>query len=246
MAKLGVAAAWGVEADEATEIGKEKAAKARARGSRARAAKASERGAADGTFPTSGRDAASRAAVAALLRPPSGPLRVQVFAATQLVGVFHSAPGPAAGSSDPSGGARARRDGGDASGSARGRARARARFRRRGDRRRREREGRDVAFVFDVCGGGVARVGPTHASRLAAVRWTPWAGARAQSLQDAAALVALKDVVPHLLRAEGIEVEEEETEDGGREEKSKGRDGEGGGDGRAGGGGARAVAGSGG
>ena len=105
MAKLGVAAAWGVEADEATEIGKEKAAKARARGSRARAAKASERGAADGTFPTSGRDAASRAAVAALLRPPSGPLRVQVFAATQLVGVFHSAPGPAAGSSDPSGGA---------------------------------------------------------------------------------------------------------------------------------------------
>ena len=59
----------------------------------------------------------------------------------------------------------------------------------------------------------LARVGPTHASRLAAVRWTPWAGARAQSLQDAAALIALKDVVPHLLRAEGIEVEEEETEE---------------------------------
>ena len=223
MAKLGVAAAWGVEADEATEIGKEKAAKVRARGSRARAAKASERGAADGTFPTSGRDAASRAAVAALLRPPSGPLRAQVFAATQLVGVFHSAPGPAAGSSDPSGGARALA------------AMAAMRLDPRAGA---------LAPALDFAGAAIvaaasakdetwlsfvtsaaaalARVGPTHASRLAAVRWTPWAGARAQSLQDAAALIALKDVVPHLLRAEGIEVEEEETATAGGKRNRKG------------------------
>ena len=223
MAKLGVAAAWGVEADEATEIGKEKAAKARARGSRARAAKASERGAADGTFPTSGRDAASRAAVAALLRPPSGPLRVQVFAATQLVGVFHSAPGPAAGSSDPSGGARALA------------AMAAMRLDPRAGALAPALDFAGAAIVaaasakdetwlsfLTSAAAALARVGPTHASRLAAVRWTPWAGARAQSLQDAAALVALKDVVPHLLRAEGIEVEEEETATAGGKRNRKG------------------------
>ena len=221
MAKLGVAAAWGAETDEATETGKKKAAKSTARGSRARAAKAAsasepasdfERGAADPrTFPTSGRDAASRAAVAALLRPPPGALRAHVFAATQLVGVFHSARVAAPGSSDPSGDARALA------------AVAAMRLDPRAGALAPSLDFAGAAIVaaasandetwaaFSAAAAtALARVGPTHASRLAAVRWTPWAGARAQRLQDDAALIALRDLVPHILRAEGIEVEDEE------------------------------------
>ena len=105
MAKLGVAAAWGVEADEATEIGKEKAAKSagagesRASGQSFRA----RRGGRDVSHIRARRGVASGGggAPSSALRPS---LPAQVFAATQLVGVFHSAPGPAAGSSDPSGG----------------------------------------------------------------------------------------------------------------------------------------------
>ena len=186
MAKLGVAAAWGVEADEATEIGKEKAARARARGSRARRPKLPSAGARDGTFPTSGRDAASRAAVAALLRPPSGPLRAQVFAATQLVGVFHSAPGPRV------------------LGSVRGARALAAMAAMRLDPR-----AGALAPALDFAGAAIVAAAsakdetwlsfltsrrrrwrasdPRTRPRLAAVRWTPWAG-RAQSLQDAAAL----------------------------------------------------------
>jgi hypothetical protein len=214
MAKLGVAAAWGAETDEATETGKKKAAKSTskatstARGSRARAAKAA---AADGTFPTSGRDAASRAAVAALLRPPTGPLRPHVFAATQLVGVFHSARVAVPGSSDPSGDARALA------------AVAAMRLDPRAGALAPSLDFAGAAIVaaasandetwaafLAAAATALARVGPTHASRLAAVRWTPWAGARAQRLQDDAALIALRDLVPHILRAEGIEVEDEE------------------------------------
>lgn len=220
MAKLGVAAAWGAETDEATETGKKKAATSTARGSRARAAKTAaasepasdpERGAADGTFPTSGRDAASRAAVAALLRPPPGSLRAHVFAATQLVGVFHSARVAAPGSSDPSSDARALA------------AVAAMRLDPRAGALAPSLDFAGAAIVaaasandetwaaFSAAAAtALARVGPTHASRLAAVRWTPWAGARAQRLQDDAALIALRDLVPHILRAEGIEVEDEE------------------------------------
>ena len=47
----------------------------------------------------------------------------------------------------------------------------------------------------------VARVGRTHASRLAAVRWLPFASERGQRVQDRAALAALEDLAPRIVNA---------------------------------------------
>ena len=78
-----------------------------------------------------------------------------------------------------------------------------------------------MAAFLTAAAAALARVGPTHASRLAAVRWTPWAGARAQRLQDAAALIALKMSCRTFSARRGSRWRRR-SGDGGREEKRKG------------------------
>jgi hypothetical protein len=66
----------------------------------------------------------------------------------------------------------------------------------------------------------VARVGRTHASRLAAVRWLPFASERGQRVQDRAALAALEDLAPRIVNA----IEEDrsgEEEEGDKEEEGE-------------------------
>ena len=46
----------------------------------------------------------------------------------------------------------------------------------------------------------LARVGPTHAARLAAIRWIPWSTRKEQEVQDLAALVAIEHIVPLILQ----------------------------------------------
>ena len=45
----------------------------------------------------------------------------------------------------------------------------------------------------------LARVGPTHAARLAAIRWLPWSTRKEQEVQDLAAIVAIESLVPLVL-----------------------------------------------
>lgn len=60
-----------------------------------------------------------------------------------------------------------------------------------------------------VAASKLARVGPTHAARLAAVRWLPWSTRKEQEVQDLAALVALESLVPLVL--ERLERERDEA-----------------------------------
>ena len=46
----------------------------------------------------------------------------------------------------------------------------------------------------------LAKVGPTHAARLAAIRWIPWSNRKEQEVQDLAALVAIEHIVPLILQ----------------------------------------------
>ena len=45
----------------------------------------------------------------------------------------------------------------------------------------------------------LARVGPTHAAHLAAIRWLPWSTRKEQEVQDLAAIVAIESLVPLVL-----------------------------------------------
>lgn len=46
----------------------------------------------------------------------------------------------------------------------------------------------------------LAKVGPTHVARLAAIRWIPWSNRKEQEVQDLAALVAIEHIVPLILQ----------------------------------------------
>ena len=67
------------------------------------------------------------------------------------------------------------------------------RRRRLGLRRRR------VARVPVGRGVEAREVGPTHAARLAAIRWLPWSTRKEQEVQDLAAIVAIESLVPLVL-----------------------------------------------
>jgi hypothetical protein len=192
----------------------------------AKAAAAASENSGRAAFPLSGRGVEDQREVVALTTPAPGALRPQIFAVVQLTTAWCDvAPDdggcatdadaasdllavlaslhrdPRAGAcyaaidaastalvSAFSGGVRA----GDSLclGSAKARARENARATR----------WREFA---DAAAPKLARTGPTHASRLAAIRWLPWRTRREQELQDVAALRALEDVVPHVLREAG-------------------------------------------
>ena len=54
----------------------------------------------------------------------------------------------------------------------------------------------DWRVFRDAAAAKLARVGPTHTARLAAIQWVPWGTRREQEVQDLAALVAIRELVP--------------------------------------------------
>ena len=168
----------------------------------------------EGSFPMSGRSAADTRDAAALMRPPPGALKPQVFAAAQLLAAWCARDGdggrPARLSiaSDPADAASllaalaALRLDPRAAALAHVADDAAAALLAAASRTADE----ETWAAFErAAARAVARVGATHASRLAATRWVPWSSAREQRVQDAAALVALTDIqavlAPHVKRA---------------------------------------------
>ena len=168
----------------------------------------------EGSFPMSGRSAADTRDAAALMRPPPGALKPQVFAAAQLLAAWCARDGdggrPARLSiaSDPADAASllaalaALRLDPRAAALAHVADDAAAALLAAASRTADE----ETWAAFErAAARAVARVGATHASRLAATRWVPWTSAREQRVQDAAALVALTDIqavlAPHVKRA---------------------------------------------
>ena len=168
----------------------------------------------EGSFPMSGRSAADTRDAAALVRPPPGALKPQVFAAAQLLAAWCARDGdggrPARLSiaSDPADAASllaalaALRLDPRAAALAHVADDAAAALLAAASRTADE----ETWAAFErAAARAVARVGATHASRLAATRWVPWSSAREQRVQDAAALVALTDIqavlAPHVKRA---------------------------------------------
>ena len=153
-------------------------------------------------LPLSGRSEADKSAAAALVRPPPGPLKPQVFAAVQLLAAWCARDGDGGRSglgivSDPSDTASllaalaALRLDPRAAALAHVADTAAAALLAAASRGADE-----VAWsaFARAAARAVARVGATHASRLSAVRWVPWSSPREQRVQDAAALVALTDI----------------------------------------------------
>ena len=180
----------------------------------------------DGAFALSGRSAQDRADAEALVRPPPGPLIPQVFAAVQLLAMWCERDGDGDQSSivdDPNAAASLLAALGalrldpraaavahvvDAAASALLAAASRA-----AENGRESPATRDTRWrLFESAAAhALARVGPTHASRLSAVRWTPWNSPRKQRIQDLASTVALEDI-QDILDILGKRVREKQTE----------------------------------
>jgi len=168
----------------------------------------------EGSFPMSGRSAADTRDAAALVRPPPGALKPQVFAAAQLLAAWCARDG------DGGKGARLSIASDPADAASLLAALAALRLDPRAAALAHVADDAATALLaaasrtadeetwaaFErAAARAVARVGATHASRLAATRWVPWSSVREQRVQDAAALVALTDIqdvlAPHVKRA---------------------------------------------
>jgi len=165
-----------------------------------------------GSFALSGRSATDKVDASALMRPPPGPLKPQVFAAVQLLTMWceRDGDGDPVGSvvDDPNATAsllaalgalrldpRAAALAHVADAAASALLAAASRFA----------DEKQWRLFASAAADALARVGPTHASRLSAVRWLPWNSLREQRVQDLASVVALKDIqqilMPLLARA---------------------------------------------
>jgi len=168
----------------------------------------------EGSFPMSGRSAADTRDAAALMRPPPGALKPQLLAAAQLLAAWCARDG------DGGKGARLSIASDPADAASLLAALAALRLDPRAAALAHVADDAAAALLaaasrtadeetwaaFErAAARAVARVGATHASRLAATRWVPWSSAREQRVQDAAALVALTDIqdvlAPHVKRA---------------------------------------------
>ena len=168
----------------------------------------------EGSFPMSGRSAADTRDAAALMRPPPGALKPQLLAAAQLLAAWCARDGDGGKgarlsiASDPADAASllaalaALRLDPRAAALAHVADDAAAALLAAASRTADE---KTWAAFERAAARAVARVGATHASRLAATRWVPWSSVREQRVQDAAALVALTDIqdvlAPHVKRA---------------------------------------------
>ena len=168
----------------------------------------------EGSFPMSGRSAADTRDAAALMRPPPGALKPQLLAAAQLLAAWCARDG------DGGKGARLSIASDPADAASLLAALAALRLDPRAAALAHVADDAAAALLaaasrtadektwaaFELAAArAVARVGATHASRLAATRWVPWSSVREQRVQDAAALVALTDIqdvlAPHVKRA---------------------------------------------
>ena len=168
----------------------------------------------EGSFPMSGRSAADTRDAAALMRPPPGALKPQLLAAAQLLAAWCARDG------DGGKGARLSIASDPADAASLLAALAALRLDPRAAALAHVADDAAAALLaaasrtadeetwaaFErAAARAVARVGATHASRLAATRWVPWSSVREQRVQDAAALVALTDIqdvlAPHVKRA---------------------------------------------
>jgi hypothetical protein len=161
----------------------------------------------------SGRSAADALAAAALVRPPPGPMKPQVFATAQLLAMRCDRDGNAATGEtaangilsdpvaaaallaalaalrlDPRAAALAHVVDGAAAALLAAASRA-----TEGSKNSAEAEEAWETFA-SAAAEKLARVGSTHASRLAAARWLPWSSPREQRIQDLASVVALADI----------------------------------------------------